>query len=71
MQASVVVAPRHLSTVSGAVAFGLGFSSSVACGIFSDQGRTCDEFSYMNLCFMYWQMDSLPWNHQGSPQNYF
>ena len=36
-----------------------GLSSSTACGIFPDQGS--------NLCLLYWQVDSLPVSHQGSP----
>ena len=39
-----------------------GLSFSVACGIFPDQGS--------NLCLLYWQEDSLPLSHQGSP-HYF
>ena len=34
-------------------------SCSAACVIFWDQGS--------NLCFLYWQVDSLPLSHQGSP----
>ena len=30
-------------------------------GIFPDQGS--------NLCLLYWQVDSLPLSHQGSPEN--
>ena len=36
-----------------------GFSCSVAHGIFLDQGS--------NLCLLYWQTNSLPLSHQGSP----
>ena len=39
-----------------------GLSFSMACGIFPDQGS--------NLCLLYWQEDSLPLSHQGSP-HYF
>ena len=35
-------------------------SCSMTCGIFLDQG--------WNLCLLHWQADSLPLNHQGSPQ---
>ena len=35
-----------------------GLSCSEVCGIFSDQG--------LNLCLLYWQVDSLPLSHQGS-----
>ena len=34
-----------------------GFSCSVACGVFLDQGS--------NLCLLHWQIDSLPPSHQG------
>ena len=33
-------------------------NSSVACGIFPDQGP--------DLCLLHWQVDSLPLSHQGS-----
>ena len=36
-----------------------GVSSSVACGIFGDQGS--------NSCLLHWQADSLSLSHQGSP----
>ena len=36
-----------------------GFSCSVACKIFPDQG--------LNLCLLHWQADSYPLSHQGSP----
>ena len=42
---------------SAVVAPGLGCSK--ACGIFPDQGS--------NLCFLHWQVDSLPLSHQESP----
>ena len=35
----------------------------MACGIFPDQGS--------NLCPLYWQADSYPLYHQGSPSQYF
>ena len=34
-------------------------SCSMACGIFPDQG--------LIPCLLYWQVDSLPQSHQGSP----
>ena len=37
-------------------------SSSVACGIFLDQG--------LNLYLLHWQADSLPLSQQGSPSKY-
>ena len=36
-----------------------GLSCSLACGIFPDQR--------LNLGLLYWQVDSLPLSHQGSP----
>ena len=36
-----------------------GFSCSVVCGIFPNQG--------LNPCPLHWQADSLPLSHQGSP----
>ena len=36
-----------------------GLRHSEVCGIFPDQG--------LNLCLLYWQTDSLPLSHQGSP----
>ena len=36
-----------------------GLSRSAACGIFPDQGS--------NPCPLYWQADSQPLRHQGSP----
>ena len=36
-----------------------GLSRYVACGIFPNQG--------LNLCLLYWQADSQPLNHWGSP----
>ena len=56
----------HVLTVSAhglhfliVLAHGLHFFESH--GIFPDQG--------LNLCLLYWQADSLPLSHQGSPQN--
>ena len=46
---------------SGVVAHGL--SCSVVCEIFLDQGS--------NLCPLFWQVDSYPLYHQGSPHNGF
>ena len=54
---SVVVAPGLQGTGSIVVAHRL--SSSTARGIFLDQG--------LNLCFLHWQVDSLPLSYQGSP----
>ena len=54
---SVVAAPRLYSTRSAVVVH--GFSCSVACGIFPDQG--------WNPSLLHWQTDSLPLSHQGSP----
>ena len=39
----------------------MGFSCSHTCGIFPDQR--------LNLCPLYWQVDSHPLYHQGSPGN--
>ena len=36
-----------------------GLSCSAACGIFPGQG--------LNSCLLLWQVDSLPWIHQGRP----
>ena len=57
MRASAVAVPGLQSTNSVAVA--LGLSCSAARGFFPDQG--------LNLCLLYWQVDSLPLNHQRSP----
>ena len=54
---SVAAAPGLQST--GSVVMGNGLSCSLVCGIFLDQES--------NLCFLYWQADSLPLSHQGSP----
>ena len=56
-RASVVAAPRLQNTGSVAVAHRLRCFSTR--GIFPDQGS--------NLCFLNWQVDFLPLNHQGSP----
>ena len=45
---------------AGSVVVAHGLSCSVACGIFPDQGS--------NPCPLYWQADSQPVRHQGSPQ---
>ena len=37
-----------------------GLGCSTACGIFLDQES--------DLCLLHWQVDSLPWSHQGSPR---
>ena len=44
---------------AGSVAVAHGPSCSAACGIFPDQGS--------NPCPLYWQADSQPLRHQGSP----
>ena len=54
---SIVVAPGLQSTGSVVVAHGL--SCSVARGIVLDQRS--------NPCLLYWQVESLPLSHQGSP----
>ena len=59
---SVIVIPRLQSTDSIVVVPGLS-SSTVACGIFLDQGS--------NPCLLNWQMDSLPLSHQESPSKFF
>ena len=61
---SVVAACMFSSCGSWALRNGLssqvhGFSCSVACGIFPDQG--------LNPCPLHWQADSLLLDHQGSP----
>ena len=38
-------------------------SCPTACGLFLDQG--------LNPCPLHWQMDSLPWSYQGSPNLFF
>ena len=57
-QASAVVAPGLWRTGSVVVAHRL--SCSRACGIFSDQE--------LNPHLLHWRMNSLPLNHQGSPE---
>ena len=57
MWASVVAAQGLQSTGSIVVAHEL--SCCMVCGVFLDQG--------LNPCFLHWQVDSLPLNHQGSP----
>ena len=47
---------------AGSVVVAHGLSWSAACGIFPDQGP--------NPCPLYWQADSQPLHHQGSPQLY-
>ena len=58
---SVVTAPALWST--GSVAVAQGACCSMAHGIFSDQGS--------NPCLLYWQANSLPLSHQGSPKKSF
>ena len=48
---------------AGSVVVAHGSSCSVACGIFPDQGS--------NPCTLYWQADSQPLRHQGSPLDGF
>ena len=52
------VSPRFQST--GSIVIVHGFSCSVACGIFLDQGS--------NLYLLHQQVDSLPLNHLGNLQ---
>ena len=47
---------------TGSVVVAHGLSCSLARGIFLDQGS--------NLNLLHWQADSLPLNHQGSPQRF-
>ena len=54
---SAVAAPGLLST--GLVVVVHELSCSMACGIFPDQGS--------NLCLLHWEVDSLPYSHEGSP----
>ena len=54
---SLLEVPRLQST--GSVVAARGLCRSVTCGIFLDQG--------LNLCLLYWQVDSLPLSHQESP----
>lgn len=58
---SVVVVPRPWSTGSGVRVQRL--SGSAACGNFPNQGP--------KLCLLYWQADSPPLSHQGSPSIIF
>ena len=53
----MVVAPGLES--KGSIVGAHGLSCSGACGIFPYQGS--------NPCLLYWQADSLPLSHQGSP----
>ena len=46
---------------AGSVIVAHGPSRSAACGIFPDQGS--------NPCPLYWQADSQPLRHQGSPKD--
>ena len=55
---SVVVVPGFYST--GSIVVVHGFSCSVACEIFPDEGS--------NLCVLQWQVDSLPLTHVESPR---
>ena len=57
---TVVVALGLWST--GLIVVAHGFSCSMACGIFPDQGS--------NPCHPHWQADSLPLSHQESPNNF-
>ena len=50
---------EHKSRRAGSVIVAHGHSCSMACGIFPDQGS--------NPCPLYWQADSQPLRHQGSP----
>ena len=51
------------SRCAGSVIVAHGPSCSAACGIFPDQGS--------NPCPLYWQADSQPLRHQGSPFDHF
>ena len=60
---------QALSTGSVVVAHGL--SCSIARGIFPDQGFVTRVYlggKRLKLCFLHWQVDSLPLSHQGSPK---
>ena len=59
--ASAVAAPGLQSTGSGVVSHEL--SCFEICGIILDQGS--------NPYLLHWQVDSLPLNHQGSPQIHY
>ena len=52
-----------LSQSLGSIVVTHGFSCSVACGIFPDQGSS--------LCLLHWQADSVPLSHQGNPLFHF
>ena len=54
---------RSCSTQVGSVVVVHRLSCSTACGIFLDQG--------LNLCLLFWQVDSHPLCHQGSPVIWF
>ena len=54
---SVIVVPGFWST--GSIVVAHRFSCQLACGIFLDQE--------LNPCLLYWQANSLPLSHQGSP----
>ena len=58
------VGPRHagLSSYSPQAQW-LQCTGSVACGIFPDQG--------LNPRLQHWQVDSLPFSHQGIPNVWF
>ena len=58
---SVVAAPRLQST--GLISVVPRLSCCTSCGILLDQGSN-------RPCFLYWQVDSLPPSHQGSPLLY-
>ena len=60
-QASVVVVPRFRST--GQVVVVHGLSCPTVCGVFPDLGS--------NPCILYYQVDSLPLDHEGSPRSCF
>ena len=53
------VGPRLQST--GSIVAAHGLSCSAACRIFPDQGS--------NIYLLYWQDDSLPLSHRGSPSS--
>ena len=50
---------EHRLQAASSVVMAHGLSSSVAHGIFPDQG--------LNSCLLHWQADPLPLSHQGSP----
>ena len=59
--ASVLVVPGLYAALqsTGSAIVVDGFSCSVACGIFPDQG--------WNPCLLHWQADSLPWATREAP----